>query len=44
MKEIVAENIFTPFFITKEKGSGIGLSISRQIMNLHDEYLQLTKT
>jgi nitrogen fixation/metabolism regulation signal transduction histidine kinase len=29
------ENIFTPFFTTKEKGSGIGLSISRQIMLLH---------
>ena len=30
------ENIFTPFFSTKEKGSGIGLNLSRQIMRLHD--------
>jgi nitrogen fixation/metabolism regulation signal transduction histidine kinase len=29
------ENIFVPFFTTKEKGSGIGLSLSRQIMILH---------
>jgi signal transduction histidine kinase len=29
------ENIFIPFFTTKTEGSGIGLSISRQIMNLH---------
>jgi len=31
----VIENIFIPFFTTKEKGSGIGLSLSRQIMYLH---------
>lgn len=29
------DNIFIPFFTTKEKGSGIGLSLSRQIMHLH---------
>ncbi len=33
--EEVIENIFIPFFTTKEKGSGIGLSLSRQIMHLH---------
>ena len=27
--------IFIPFFTTKEKGSGIGLSVSRYIMRLH---------
>ncbi len=31
----VAENMFVPFFTTKEKGSGIGLSLSRQFVRLH---------
>jgi len=29
------DKVFIPFFTTKEKGSGIGLSLSRQIMKLH---------
>lgn len=29
------EKIFIPFYSTKETGSGIGLSLSRQIMRLH---------
>ncbi len=29
------DNIFIPFYTTKENGSGIGLSLSRQIMRLH---------
>lgn len=29
------DKIFIPFFTTKESGSGIGLSLSRQIMQLH---------
>lgn len=31
----VQEKIFIPFFTTKPHGSGIGLSLSRQIMRLH---------
>ena len=31
----VLPNIFIPFFTTKDKGSGIGLSVSRYIMRLH---------
>lgn len=29
------DKIFIPFFTTKESGSGIGLSLSRQIMQMH---------
>ena len=29
------EKIFIPFFTTKKEGSGIGLSLSRQIMRIH---------
>ena len=29
------DQMFVPFFSTKENGSGIGLSLSRQIMHLH---------
>lgn len=31
----IIEDIFVPFFTTKENGSGIGLSLSRQIIKLH---------
>jgi nitrogen fixation/metabolism regulation signal transduction histidine kinase len=30
------EKIFIPFFTTKESGTGIGLSLSKQIMRLHN--------
>jgi signal transduction histidine kinase len=33
--EEVRDKIFIPFFTTKQDGSGIGLSLSRQIMRLH---------
>ena len=35
IEEEVMEQIFIPFFTTKASGSGIGLSLSRQIMRLH---------
>ena len=31
----VIDKVFVPFFTTKSKGSGIGLSLCRQIMNRH---------
>lgn len=33
--EDIKEDIFIPFFTTKVKGSGIGLSLSRQIIRMH---------
>ena len=35
------EQIFIPFFTTKQEGSGIGLSLSRQIMRAHNGALDL---
>lgn len=35
MSEEVLEKIFIPFFSTKKSGSGIGLSLCKQIMMLH---------
>ena len=38
------EEIFVPFYTTKQEGTGIGLSLSRQIMRLHNGTLNLTKS
>ena len=35
ISEDVLEKIFIPFFTTREQGSGIGLSLSREILRLH---------
>jgi signal transduction histidine kinase len=40
--EHLIEEIFIPFFTTKEQGSGIGLSLARQIMRLHDGSISVT--
>ncbi len=37
----VVDDIFVPFFTTKAEGSGIGLSLSRQIIRLHGGSLDL---
>ena len=42
--EEVAEKIFIPFFTTKQQGSGIGLSLSRQIIRLHKGTLSVSST
>ena len=38
------DEIFVPFFTTKQEGTGIGLSLSRQIMRLHNGTLVLTRS
>jgi len=38
----ILDQVFIPFFTTKEKGSGIGLSLSRRIINLHGGSAQIT--
>lgn len=38
------EQIFVPFFTTKNEGSGIGLSISRQIMRNHNGTISLLRS
>lgn len=40
----VVEHIFVPFFTTKKEGSGIGLSLSRQIMKLSRGNISLLKS
>ena len=38
------EQIFIPFYTTKKDGSGIGLSISRQIMRNHNGSIELIRS
>ncbi len=38
----VQEKIFIPFFSTKQSGSGIGLSLSRQIIRAHGGVMKVT--
>ena len=38
----VAEKIFIPFYTTKRDGSGVGLSLARQVMLAHGGSINLT--
>ena len=38
------DEIFVPFYTTKQDGTGIGLSLSRQIMRLHNGTIHLTRS
>jgi signal transduction histidine kinase len=35
MDETTAQNIFNPFFTTKDKGVGLGLALTRKIIEDH---------
>lgn len=39
--EEILDNIFTPFFSTRKNGSGIGLSLARQVMLMHKGTIQV---
>ena len=41
ISEANLDEIFVPFFTTKQKGSGIGLSLSKQIMKVHGGKLKV---
>ena len=40
----VLDNIFIPFFSTKKSGSGIGLTLCKQIMLVHKGSIQVQST
>ena len=40
MKKEIVEKIFIPFYTTKQEGSGIGLSLCRQILLAHHGYIK----
>lgn len=40
----VIDKIFIPFFTTRQSGSGIGLSLSKQIMKLHEGSISVVST
>lgn len=41
IQQEILDEIFTPFFSTKPNGTGIGLSIARQIIHLHGGILEV---
>jgi signal transduction histidine kinase len=40
----IIEDIFVPFYTTKKNGSGIGLSLSKQIMQNHNGTISVNST
>jgi two-component system nitrogen regulation sensor histidine kinase NtrY len=44
ISEHISEKIFIPFFTTRKNGTGIGLAITKQILQLHHADIQLKST
>lgn len=40
----ISDEIFLPFFTTRSKGNGVGLSYSRQVMAMHDASIEFDST
>ena len=40
--EEIIDHIFTPFFTTRKNGSGIGLSLARQVMQMHNGTIRVS--
>lgn len=41
--EDVVKKVFVPFFTTKERGSGVGLALARQVMIAHGGFIRLAR-
>ena len=41
MEPHVRDNVFVPFFTTKQHGTGVGLSLVRQIMRSHRGHVRV---
>jgi len=44
LKPILQEKVFIPFFTTKSEGTGIGLSLCRQIIRNHNGHLSILES
>ena len=42
--EEIRDQIFTPFYTTRKDGSGIGLSLARQVMQMHNGSIHVSTT
>jgi two-component system nitrogen regulation sensor histidine kinase NtrY len=40
----IADNIFIPFFTTRKHGTGIGLALTKQILQLHNADIRFTSS